>query len=44
MERCPECGSSDISLVGADQHDDRILLYECDDCGEEFSSDDMEDE
>jgi len=39
---CPECGSDDLEITGQDLTGDNE--YECNDCGETFGEDDLEEE
>jgi len=39
---CPECGSDDLEVTGQDLNGDDE--YECNDCGETFGAEDLEEE
>jgi hypothetical protein len=39
---CPECGSDDLEVTGTDANGDNE--YECNDCGETFGEDDLEED
>ena len=39
---CPECGSDDLSVTGQDANGENE--YVCEDCGEEFGEEDLEED